>query len=506
VSRPAGCPVVLTADPTLTAEYPLLFDGILVANQTTRTPALLIRALLMPRPRPDGLRARVAPLGLRRIEAALARDAFPRDEVAVVHESQLDRAVGRATRVIGISAGDPLGMGMSTTTSTAIAGGRAWTAASFHRLMQRVRAVIGSSGARVVVGGPGVWQLAARPDAARSLGADHLVTGYAEANAAELFRTLADGGAAPSVVEGARPEPDRVPRILGPSTMGVVEISRGCGLGCSFCTLARTPMRDLPEPTILADAEANVAAGIRHLCVVSEDLFRYGADGPRARPAALLALLDRLRGIDGLGLVQTDHGNVASVAQYTDDELAAVRERMVGATGQRYPWINIGVESAAGDLLRANGCGPKMGSWDEAAWPEACTTQLRRLARAGFLPIASLVVGLPGETAGHVRRTLDWVAALGDKPIAVFPVLYAPIDGSPPLRAGDLSALQWRLVRTCYRRNFTWIPRMVWDAQHAAGAGLPRRVLMQLLGRAQAALWKTTLARRTWRTSRGGRD
>ena len=58
-----GYPVVLTADRTLTANYRILFDGMLVANQTTTTPRPIVRALMMPRPHADGARAHVAPLG-----------------------------------------------------------------------------------------------------------------------------------------------------------------------------------------------------------------------------------------------------------------------------------------------------------------------------------------------------------------------------------------------------------------------------------------------------------
>ena len=497
--KPDGFQVVLTADRTLMADFRLLFDGILAATQTTTMPAPIVRMVLLPRARSEGVRAKVAPLGLRRIEAALVNGGFSREEVAVVDEDHLSGAIGPATRVVGLSTGEPCGAGMNTTTMTAITGGEGYPAAMFRKLLGAVRQTIAEKGskARLVVGGPGAWQLAGR-----ETGVDHVVTGYAEGNVADLFRSLIEGDRLPGVIPGENVPASGIPRALGASTMGVVELSRGCGVGCSFCTMAGTPMMHLPEESIVADVETNITAGARHVCAISEDLFRYGAQGLRANPRALIALLSRLRRIDCLGLIQTDHGNVCSISQYTDAELIQVRSLMTGPTGQRYPWVNIGVETASGALLKANGGAPKMGPCAENEWRDMCAEQLRRLCRAGFFPMASIILGLRGETEDDVRRTLDWVKSLLSERLAVFPLLYAPVDGGRPFTAQHLTDLHWRLITTCYKLNFKWIPRMYWDNQRAGGVGLATRCVLHLLGRGQILLWKALFASRS-RRSRG---
>ena len=496
-----GFPIVLTADPTLMAPYPLLLDGMLVASQTTTTPWPLVKALMVPRSHSSGVRAGVAPLGLRRIEAALLAGGFSAGDVAVVTPGRLAEAVGPATRVVGATTGDPTGLGMHTTTTRAIAGGVGMPAAAFASLMRTVRRAISAAGTRpaVVAGGPGAWQLAGDPDAADRLGIDHVITGYAEGNVADVFRSILQGEDVARVVAGAPVDAAQAPPIAGASTMGIVEISRGCGLGCSFCTIARVPMQHLPEETILADARTNIEGGNDNICAISEDLFRYGADGARAKPEALLALLSRLRALDGVGLIQTDHANVVSIEQYADADLADVRRLLVGSTGQRFPWVNIGVETASGRLLRANGCAAKMGPHADAEWPGVCAEQVRRLCRAGFLPMVSIIVGLPGETPADVEETLAWVESLAGEPVAVFPELHAPVDGATPVASNDLTPLHWRLIRACYRLNFKWVPRMYWDSQRASGVGLPKRCLIQALGLGQTALWKALFA---WRSSR----
>ena len=78
-------------------------------------------------------------------------------------------------------------------------------------------------GARVVLGGPGTWQMS--PDEQRAAGIDHIITGYAEANVAEIFRRLMRGGAQPEVLEGQ-----------GPAARDI--FSRRAG----FCRMARTSL------------------------------------------------------------------------------------------------------------------------------------------------------------------------------------------------------------------------------------------------------------------------
>ncbi len=497
-----GFPVVLTADRTMTAGYSILFEAMVSASQTSTTPSLVMKGLLAPAPpRPDGLRARQAPLGLRRVESALTRGGWDRRDVAVVGLPQLDRAVGPDTRVIGISSGDPLGVGMNSTTMAGVLGGEIYVSRWFRRLARRIgRLRRRAPKARLVMGGPGAWQLAGDPAARESLGIDHVVLGYCEGNAGELFARIADGERLPAVLEGRPVAPEEVPPILGPTVMGSVEISRGCGLGCEFCTLGRVPMVHLPEDAILADAQTNLAGGMPNLTLVTEDVFRYGGRAGRVQPEALISLLRRLRALPGLRLIQTDHANVWSVAQYSDEKLAEVREAMTGGLRHEYLWLNLGVETASGPLLAANGGRPKMGPCAPEEWGAFCLEQVRRLVRLGYFPLVSVIVGMPGETPEDVERTLAWVEQLAGERLAVFPVFHAPLGHEGP-RFGrqDMTVAHWRLFRTCYRLNFRWVPRLFWDNQAAGGVPLWRRTALQALGRGQAVYWNALFAYRQWR-------
>ena len=495
-----GYPIVLTADRTLLANYELLFDGMLAVSQTTTTPRPIMDGLLLPNMPCRNGRALAAPLGLRRIEAALLRDEFTPDEVIITTGNHLAEVIGPATRVVAVSSGDPLGLGMNSNTMTAVAGGMGYPEAMFRRLMSALRRIkrTAAPAGKVVLGGAGAWQLAANPAARQELGIDHVVTGYAEGNVAAIFRAMLAGETLPAVIPGEGVAAAAIPPVRGATLMGGVEISRGCGLGCAFCTIAGEPMIHLPAETVAADVVTNVAAGVVNVSLLSEDFFRYGAVGARPNPPALLSLLANLRRIAGLRLLQIDHANIISIARFSDDELRAVHELLVGENRHDYLWVNVGVETVSGALMKANGGAPKMGPSGAAAWGEVCARELRRLCRVGFFPFVSLMIGLPGESEDDLRQTLAWVHAMKDERIAIFPMLYAPLDRTGAA-TDTLSRLQWQLIRESYRSNFAWIPRMYWDNQTGAGTPLTKRLLLQALGYGKKAQWKALFAWHSWR-------
>ena len=134
-------------------------------------------------------------------------------------------------------------------------------------------------------------------------------------------------------------------------------------------------------------------------------------------------------------------------------------------------------------------------------WGDLCAEQLQRLCSAGFMPMVSLVVGLPGETPQHVQTTLDWVRSIAELPLTIFPVFLTPVRDGRAVVPADLTRLHWRLIRECYELNFRRVPGMYWNDQLAAGVGLGKRVALQLLGKGQVVLWRCLLSRHMRRAS-----
>jgi len=502
-ASPGGFPIVLTADRVLMAGYAVLLDGMVAAAQTTRIPGVVMRRLVAPpMPRRDG-RAVRAPLGLRRVEAALIRDGFDPADVAVVRPEDLHRAIGPATRLVGVSSGDPLGLGMNDATVEGIAGGEVYTGRWFRRLMTRLRRLRQTHPFTLLVGGPGAWQLVQHPDARRDLGIDIVFTGYAERDIADLARRVLDrkNGADPLRQRGLPPscetvagrwvEPAAIPPIRAPSSMGAVEITRGCGRGCRFCTLAEAPEEHLPVEAVVADVETNVRGGVASACLLSEDFFRYGGTGATVNPDALINLVRAVRRVDGLRLIQIDHASIAAVSQFEPAALRAVHDALTAGVRDEDVWVNVGVESASGELVAAT-CGrAKMHPIRPDDWEAASEEVVHRLIDAGFVPMISLVLGLPGEQPADIERTLRFVDRLRGRRALVFPIFYAPVrPDERGFRVADLTPAHWRLVRRSYAFTLRWMPGVHWASRRAAGASLARTLLLQAGGRGQTWLWR----------------
>jgi len=468
------------------SDYPTLLDGMMGASLTTTTPEWVMRGIIAPPVPCRGLEARKAPLGLRRIEAALLEGGFSRDEVAIVPPEKLARAVGPGTKAVLVSSGDPLGRGMNTGTMTGLGGGAAFTPRWFAKMMKTLRILKDRFSFKVIVGGAGAWQLAHNDGSGRELGIDTVFCGYGENEVAALAKRLCSGDEAPRIYRAAPGPLEDAPAPRGPTTMGVVEISRGCGLGCPFCTLAKEPITHFSVEEIVRDVQTNVEGGQTSVVLASEDFLRYGADGASLNPGRLLDMAEAVRAVKGLRLIQLDHVNVTSIARFPAKELRELHGVLTRGVTHDCLWLNLGVESASGELLVHNACRGKLHPYDAGEWEGVCEDALGKLLDAGFMPMVSLLFGLPGSTEEDIGRTYDFMKRFEGKRLTAFPLFYAPVSlGEKAFTVGDMTPLHWKLLKFCYSFNFKWLPRMYWDNHRGAGAGCARKLFVQLGGMAK---------------------
>ena len=136
-----------------------------------------------------------------------------------------------------------------------------------------------------------------------------------------------------------------------------------------------------------------------------------------------------------------------------------------------------------------------------AEWGSVCEAQVRRLVAAGYFPMVSMIMGLPGETAEDVAATVRWIERLSREPTVIFPIFHVPVNGQPQraFSIEDMTPMHWRLYRLAYNLNFKWIPRMYWDNQTGARAPLWRRLFIQMTGRAQTLLWRARFVQKSRR-------
>jgi radical SAM superfamily enzyme YgiQ (UPF0313 family) len=209
---------------------------------------------------PDG-RAKYVPNGLRMVETLLLRD-YGEEDVVTCYVDNLVKFIGPETRVLAVHAHNPLGISYATDVYSKLAGENLMplNAAEFIRIV--THPVVKKFRPKIVVGGPGAWQLekAARLDEFKI---DYLIDGEIERAFSDLFkRIIAGDPSLPRIVKipkSEQPAVEEIPVVRHRSTFGVVEITRGCGRGCQFCSPATKVGRSFPLPHIRRASASTLA-------------------------------------------------------------------------------------------------------------------------------------------------------------------------------------------------------------------------------------------------------
>lgn len=489
--------VVLVADRTLSAGYKVLFEGIFATMQTTHVPQIVMRTLLSPPVKTDADgRAKTAPLGLRRLEASLLADtSLTEADVVCTTPEFLPRLIGPWTKIVAVSSSDPLGQGMSNTTTRNFWPGELYTRHWTRQMLEYLTEAKEQYGFAVVGGGGGAWQWKLHSDETADRCLDVVFEGYFENEGPALFERILNRDYPDSrYVQQTHTAAELIRPIRGASLMGAVELSRGCGRGCRFCSIARKGMGHLPADLIFADLETNVKNGCRSVVSGSEDFFRYGAMGLKPDFEKLRDLLVRMREVKGLSFMQIDHANVTSIAQLSDEQLREIRRLLTWEQQSKYLWVNVGAESANGYLVAANAPG-KVAPFRPDDWEGLLYRTAEQLTRNGYFGVFSLILGLPGETPADVEKTLKFVRYLETQDAVVFPVFYEPYEAQEIQEGWGFSLKTMRadhleLYRSCYEINFRKVPLLFADNQRCGGVPWAKRTLMQVLGKAETRAWR----------------
>lgn len=448
--RMPGKRIVLTSDATMMSSYHGgVLLGFVAIMPKAVMPDMIFRRLFCP-PVASGRdgSAMLAPCGMRKVEAALLESGFDRSDVMVAHPEHLEAAIGPDTKIVGITHDDPLGKIAVREVEEMIGRGEPHNRSKFlsllsHPLIKRYRP-------KVVVGGNGAWELIGE-----DVGVDHIFLGEGEADFPGICRAIMKGDDVPKVIRGSVVSGEKIPINRGATIAGIVEIGRGCWRGCSFCSPTMRTLRHRPLKNILEDVRVNLQNGQRDILLHSEDVFTYGSKGMVPDGAKVLELMKAVKKL-GPHTIDVSHLSLATVHQNQD--LLRDVSRIVGVgSDQRYMSAWIGIETGSCRILEMH-MPRKALPGDVSQWPEIVRDCYRLFCDESWLPVASLVLGLPGESAEDVIKTIELVESLKDYTGLMLPLFFTPMSET---KLGGIRGFcrdralpeHWELVGLCLEYN-----------------------------------------------------
>ena len=303
------------------------------------------------------------------------------------------------------------------------------------------------------------------------------ITGEASAAGASpltFFRSdgsVTSGGSAESRIpdESRIPTPKSLPtyiydadtpRLLAtPKHYAYVKIAEGCDYKCAFCIIPtlRGEYRSRPGESIVREARALAARGVKELLLISQDTTFYGID--RHERGALARLLRELNAIDGLEWIRLLYLYPTTIDEAT---LAAMAD-----CDKVCKYVDLPLQHASNPVLeRMKRPGTRKG-YD---------TLLARIRERvpGVALRTTFIVGFPGETEADVAELAAFVSDHGFDHVGVFTYSHEEgtsafgLDDNVPAktkaaRRARIMGLQKRLVRKRQRARIGQRVRVMVD-------------------------------------------
>jgi len=468
---------VLVSDTTLARNYrsvPLL--DFLASAPTSALPGSIYSFLKGPPPPSDKGRAVLAPYATRKLEASVLKHE-KREDVVVAHEDHVAEFVDDDTEIIGVSTMDPLGLGPLTMSYAVFfdTTAQAYVQKEFESLLARVNRARAGKKAKVVVGGPGVWELTVHPQELEKNHIDYAFQGEADDIISDLFRYIAeDGGENTEFFRGFQtfddqfhkewksssrfisryqfskqfPRLEDIPEIVGPSVKGMVEVMRGCGIGCDFCEVTLRPLRYYPPEKVRKELQVNIRAGSDNAWLHSDEIFAY-EHGRNFVPneEAILDLFSAVMATPGIAQSNPTHGRISIPAAYPD--FVRKLSQVIRSGPDNWIGLQIGVETGSDRLATLHmpnktlplRVGPD-GSWADIVWEGTYV-----LNRYYWRPAFTVQVGQAGETPEDNWETVALINRLSNSTLEngrPFEFTIIPMQNVPLglLKSRDFSSLK----------------------------------------------------------------
>ncbi len=460
-----GYKIVLTCDRTMASQYHHnMFFGFSACLPEGVLPDWFYYPVFCPSGAANKNGALIyANYGMRKIEAALLGSGFKRDEVIVAHPDLLGKVISAETRILSISANDPLGIGPATSTFVELWGGEGRMAIKLRELLQNKS--IKKYKPTIFLGGPGAWQLAINPEKRKELGIDCVVVGEGEVTAPILFKqAIEDHHQVPEVIEGEVAPDKSIADLVGGSICGIIEATRGCARSCAFCVPSLKKVRSRPLENILREVEINVKAGNRGVILHGEDIFLYQSNGLKVNSDAVVSLFEQVYHVPGVKWVTASHASLSSAMSSPDTVEKVSRVLELGTEKHPTKALQVGIETGSPKLIRKHMKG-KVYPFKPDQWPTVVEGAFKLFHENHFVCCSTIIMGLPGEDQEDIQITIDLIKSLKAYQSIVVPLLFTPMETTrleyaQPFLKKDLTPKHYELLTACWDHNLDWFPAL----------------------------------------------
>jgi len=254
------------------------------------------------------------------------------------------------------------------------------------------------------------------------------------------------------------------PRVFAtPRHYAYVKIAEGCDYKCAFCIIPtlRGAYRSRPEESVVREARALAARGVKELLLVSQDTTFYGID--RHERGALARLLRQLNAVEGVEWIRLLYLYPTTI---DEDTLAAMAD-----CGKVCKYIDLPLQHASDPVLK------------RMKRPGTRQTYDRLLARIrdrvpGVALRTTFIVGFPGETDADVEALRAFIGDHAFDHVGVF--TYSHEEGTSAYHLDDdvpagvkgarrsrVMGLQKRLIQKRQRARVGERARVVVDGPSA---------------------------------------
>ncbi len=196
------------------------------------------------------------------------------------------------------------------------------------------------------------------------------------------------------------------PRLYAtPRHYAYIKVAEGCDYKCAFCIIPtlRGAYRSRPADSIVDEARALAARGVKELLLISQDTTFYGID--RHERGALARLLRALNEVEGIEWIRLHYLYPTTI---DDDTLAAMAE-----CEKVCPYIDLPLQHASDSVLKRM---KRPGSRQKY---DALLERIR-IQVPGVTFRTTFIVGFPGETEADVDSLCDFISTHAFDHVGVF--------------------------------------------------------------------------------------